>query len=176
MKCNRIIGERDMKAKRRLKVMMFMWLMITAIFTGITQATIVDITMETDKSIYQLGEDVVVSVTAVNPTNEPVQLGFGSSLQATYQMDGVFDWTEGKVFAQSLTYVNLPAFGSYRWDLIHGSKERELYPLDLGIHIVVGEVVGYGTSSPIEFSVVPEPSIILLISIGSIYIRLVKRY
>jgi len=32
------------------------------------------------------------------------------------------------------------------------------YPLAIGTHSVVGEVVGYGDSAPIQFEVVPEPA------------------
>ena len=154
--------------KKTVLVMMAGMVMVLA---GLVNATIVDITVETDKPVYQLGEDVVVSVIAINLTDEPIQLGFGSTLQASYLMDGVFDWSEDKIFLHTPTGQIIEPYDYYTWDLIHGSDEMELYPLDIGIHSVTGEVIGYGYSSPIEFEVIPEPATVLLFGTGIFWLR-----
>ncbi len=158
-----------------MKIKLLLLITVLTLTSPLVNAAIVDISVETDKPVYQLGDDVVVSVIAINPTDEPIQLSFESTLQATYQTDDVFDWTEGKSFFQWVTYVDLPAFGLHRWDLTHGSEERELYPLDLGTHTVVGEVVGYGTSGSIQFEVIPEPATILSVVLGFMIIRVRKQ-
>ena len=94
-------------------------------------ATIVDVSVATDKPTYSLGEIVIVSDTAYDPSSESVTLDFGSALQASYLIDGVFDWTEGKVFAHVLTQLTIDPYDSYTWILWHGDKEMNLWPLVL---------------------------------------------
>ena len=142
---------------------------------GMTKATAVNISTITDKETYLLGEEVVVSVTAYNPDPDPVTLNFVSSLQASYLMDDVYDWTEGKFFTQLGSQLTIDPYGSYTWDLTHGHSEMELYPLDVGTHTVRGEVVGYGYSSPVQFEVVPEPATILLFTLGSLFLTRRRR-
>ena len=141
----------------------------------ITKAAAVNISTTTDKDTYLLGEQVVVSVTAYNPNSNPATLNFATSLEASYLMDGVYDWTEGKVFIQLGRQLIIDPYDSYTWDLTHGNREMELYPLDVGIHTVRGEVVGYGYSPQVQFEVVPEPATILLLTLGSLLLNRRRR-
>ena len=134
----------------------------------VTKVAAVNISTITDKESYLLGEEVVVSVTAYNPDPNPVTLNFATSLQASYLMDSVYDWSDGKFFIQFGRQLTIDPYGSYTWDLIHGHYEMELYPLDIGTHTVVGEVVGYGNSSTVQFRVIPEPAMILLLTLGGL--------
>jgi len=143
--------------------------------TKFIRADIVEISVDTDKLTYLLDEEVVVSITAYNPNPDPVILYFGDTLHASYLMDDVFDWSQGKTFSPVNLSITIEPYESKIWERNHGLKEMNIYPLSIGTHTVIGEVVGYGQSIPIEFDVVPEPSMILLIGIGSIYIRLTKR-
>lgn len=118
--------------------------------SSLAEATTVDISVATDKPTYVLGEGVKVFVTAYNPNPLPVTLFFGSSVQASYLMDGVFR----KVFTRFPWVVIIPAYNTHTWKLRHGPHEMTIYPLAVGTHTVVGEVVGYGQSAPIEFEVV----------------------
>ncbi len=142
---------------------------------GITETTAVIISTVTDKDTYLLGEEVIVSITAYNPEPNPVTLYFGTSLQSSYLMDDVYDWTYYKLFQPSLTHRTIAPYGSYTWDRTHGQSEMELYPLDVGTHTVRGEVVGYGYSSTIQFEVVPEPATILLLTLGSLFLTRPRR-
>ena len=141
----------------------------------IAMSNIIEVSAETDKAIYQLDEEVMVSITAYNPNSEPVTLYLDNFMKVSYLMDDVFDWREGKVYIPSPLVVTIEPYDFRTWDISHGQKEMELYPLDIGTHTLIGEVIGYGQSLPTEFDVVPEPSLILLMGIGSIYIRLTKR-
>jgi hypothetical protein len=140
-------------------------------FAGIAKATIVDICLATNKPVYDLGEEVVVFVIAYNPNPEPVTLSFSSTLVATYLIDSVFNWSEHRQFAQIPTGARIEPYDSCTWNLSHDSRAMMIYPLDVGFHTVVGEVVGYGQSAPVEFEVVPEPSTLLLFAIGLIETR-----
>lgn len=144
------------------------------ILAGSSGATLIEVSVETDKDVYQLGEDVTVFVTAYNPNQESVILGFGSSLTSTYLMDGHFDWSEGKVFVPSGSLLTIQANESFTWNRTHGIRERELYALDVGVHSVVGEVVGHGQSDAISFEVIPEPATLLLLLVGVPIIRKLK--
>jgi len=76
------------------------------------QATVVDITVATDKPTYQLGEYVTVSVTAYNPNPEPVTLYFIDNSEVTYIMDNTFDLYGGWVFI-GIVYKTISAYDSY---------------------------------------------------------------
>jgi hypothetical protein len=140
-------------------------------FTSMTKATVVDITVSTDKESYLLGEEVIVSVIAYNPNPEPVTLYFGSSLLATYLMDDVFDWSEGRFFEPVNLQLIIQPYNFHTFDLKHGLYEMSLYPLDFGTHTVVGEVVGYGQSAQVQFEVIPEPSTLLILGFGALLLR-----
>ena len=146
-------------------------LVVMAGCVGMVGATIVDISVATDKQIYQLNEEVTVSVTAYNPNLEPVTLRFGSTLVASYFMDDTYYWHENKIFAPVLLHKEIEPDSCFTWNLTHGSKEMGLYALDLGVHSVVGEVVGYGQSEAINFEVIPEPVTILLLGCGVFWAR-----
>jgi len=142
-------------------------LCLAALGAQTTRADLVEITVATDKAIYQLDEDVLVSVTAFNPTSEPVTLGFGSALEANYLMDGQFNWYQYKIFALSATHLHIAGGDSHTWHLCHGPMERGLYPLELGPHTLVGQVratqlLGDWNSPSCTFTVVPEPAGALL--------------
>ncbi len=155
-----------------MKKLKFLFMVIVmAGYVGMVGATVVDISVATDKEIYQLNEDVIVFVTAYNPNQEPVTLGFPSALTTTYLMDGVFNWSEGKVFAPSGLQLTIEAHEFATWELTHGSIEMGLYALNLGVHSVVGEVVGYGQSEAVEFEVIPEPATIVILSFGVFWVR-----
>jgi LEA14-like dessication related protein len=143
--------------------------------TGVVQATIVDITAATNKPVYELGEEVVVFVIAYNPNPEPITLT-GGFYFASYIMDGVYDWAEGKSAPEVILHVTINPRDYVTWDLTHGSYEMQEWPLTVGMHTVVGEVlavqlIGDGRSTPVQFEVIPEPSTILLIVIGFIAFR-----
>lgn len=134
------------------------------------RADIVEISVETDKSTYLLDEEVVVSITAYNPNPDPVILYFGDALHASYLMDDVFDWSQGKVFAQVISNITINPYESKMWERVHGLEEMNIYPLSIGSHTVAGEVVGYGQSLPKEFDVVPEPLSFFLFGAGVLFL------
>ncbi len=142
---------------------------------GMTKAKAVNISAITDKESYLLGEEVVVSVTAYNPDPNPVTLNFATSLEASYLMDDVYDWSDDKYFKQFGRQLTIDPYGSYTWDLAHGPTEMEAYPLEIGAHTVVGEVVGYGYSSKVQFEVIPEPATILLLTLGGLFLTSRRR-
>ena len=86
-------------------------------------------------------------------------------------MDDVFDWSANKQFTQVPTGVEVAAMTTHTWELTHDLNEMQRYPLPVGTHSLIGEVVGYETSDPIEFKVIPEPSCMCILALGGEFLR-----
>jgi len=155
----------------KMKVMRTITVALVLGLTGMARGTIVDICAATNKPVYELGEEVVVFVIAYNPNPEPVTLTFGSALQRSYLMDGIYDWRTGHGWTLYPTQRTIDPYDSHTWQLTHGTYEMTIYPLGVGAHTVIGEVVGYGYSTPAEFDVIPEPATILLLAVGAVLLR-----
>jgi hypothetical protein len=171
---SRTINGRERKKGARIIIILLLVLGLTET----AKSSIVDISVSTDKATYSLDEDVVVSITACNPNSEPVTLT-GGFYFASYIMDDVYDWVEGRSAPQVIQKLTIDPGDSITWDLTHGSYEMQEYPLTLGKHMVVGEVlaielIGDGKSAPVEFDVVPEPATILLLTLGICGMRIVR--
>ena len=138
---------------------------------GIGKADLVDISVATDKTIYLLGEDIVVSVMAYNPNQEPITLGFTTSMQSSYLMDNTYDWKTHHGSYPVVSTIEIPAYDTYTWNLTHGVEEMQTYTPPVGMHTIVGEVINYGQSLPIEFEVIPEPSTFVLLFFGFLSLR-----
>ncbi|MDH4240765.1 MAG: hypothetical protein OEW48_14495, partial [Phycisphaerae bacterium] len=130
------------------RIMAFHWLECTAPKCK----RIIEVSAATDKSTYLLGEDVTIFVTAYNPNAEAVTLFF-ECMVASYLMDGVFDYAEVPWTPWPFHQVTIESHSSHTWELTHNEMG---YPLGIGTHTVVGEVLGYGYSEPVDFEVIPE--------------------
>jgi len=151
----------------KMKTVAFMTLVL--LFTQSTLAADIEVTVQTDKTSYSVGEDVTVFVTAFNPTDSEITLYFGSSCQATYHMDGWFDYMHDKGCLWVITGVVIGPNDSYTWTMVHDSDEQDYCPLYPGKHSVVGEVLSYGLSrsEPAEFEVEGESPKIYVSTTGS---------
>ena len=145
------------------------------VFGGTAVAGLINVTVVTDKPVYQLGEYVTVSVSAYNSMLEPYTFHFPTTLQATYDMvteDPVyrtFVWHEGKTFEPIYSEITLGPGESYTWDLVHDQDEMAIFPLDIGTYSVMGAVgTTLWSGNPTEFEVIPEPATFLLFAVGMI--------
>jgi hypothetical protein len=143
-------------------------------FAGLAQATIVDLTVSTDKSAYQLGEYVTISVTAYNPNPEPVTLYFPNGPVATYIMGGTYNMPAG--YLPVLTSKTIQPNMSFTWNMLHDQRAMRAYPLGIGTHTVVGKLLAHelgedNMTLPLQFEVIPEPATLLLFSIGTLLLR-----
>ncbi len=122
-----------------------------------------EVTVETDKLEYALDEDVQILVTATNKSLEPITLKFGSSHQASYVIDGVYDWSKNHPALEVLTELTLQPGESWTWDpFVHKPEDYGLLP---GRHSIVGVVIGYAKSEPAGIFVVGEqPGIAVSVS------------
>ncbi len=144
--------------------------------TQIVMASVVDITAVTNKTSYLIGEDIEIFITAYNPNPEPVALAFSTSMQASYLMDDTYNWKDHHGSYQVVTQQQIDAFDSYTWTLVHGTYEFIDYLPTIGSHTILGEILGYGQSTPVEFEVVPEPSTLVLLGLGFVPILRQRHY
>lgn len=133
------------------------------------------ITVDTDKDVYQAGENVHVYVTAHNLSTEQVVLHFGISLKASYEMDQIYNWVENKGYYPATSSLRIDAGSSYTWELTHGPTELFEYPLNPGLHSVIGKILASELmgekSASTQFMVIPEPITITLLCFGAFLIR-----
>jgi len=151
-------------------------LMVVILLFGLpktTMSNIIEVSVETDKTIYQLGEEVMVSITAHNPNDQDLILTLGVDIQATYIMDDIYNWAEGRTTLPAYFTYTLTPYNSITWELTHGPSEMQDYSLNIGLHSVVGEVLAVELvgddarfSEPVTFEVIPEPISILLMTSG----------
>jgi hypothetical protein len=126
------------------------------------QATL-EISVATDKTAYQIGENVDIFISVFNSGSTSEKL-YGGFYFTTYIMDGVYDWADRYQPMVILTITFLP--GETRtWEMTHGFDEMQAYPLNIGNHSVVGGA-GSLRSIPVEFQVVPEPATLSLLALG----------
>jgi hypothetical protein len=129
-------------------------------------------TVSTGRSSYLIGDLIDIAITAQNTGNQSTTLVFPSDHQSSYCIDGIYDWDNAHSSRLPIvTYQTLPAYGTHTWTMTHGNLYSQGYPLGVGLHSVTGEILGYGISGPVEFSVVPEPITASLLALGGIFLR-----
>jgi len=105
----------------------------------------------TDKEEYRYGEIVNITVTAFNPVSEQISLNFTTSCQANCIIDN-YNFINSTLCTQVLTSKTNPPNGTISWNNLK-------YPfsgqpsLSVGNHLIIGEVIGYGQSKPLEITV-----------------------
>ena len=144
------------------KIIVTVVLVVTVLATQ-AGADDIQLTVATDKSIYSIGEDITVSVTAYNPGAKSVTLTFPSSLQASYIMDDVYDWIEGGYFFLTvITEVTLPPGTYHTWEQEHDweytlGPDTFGYDLSVGTHSVMGVLDAYDGLPHISYSYSSDP-------------------
>ncbi len=81
-------------------------------FSALLLAFLLLVTLRTDKTVYQLGEDVRIALTVTNRSRQDFTATFPSAWQADF---AVYDragkahwrWSAGRMFAQALTTLTL---------------------------------------------------------------------
>jgi hypothetical protein len=132
-------------------------------------------TIATDKPLYALGEQVMITQILTNTTDEDIELTFSSAPGfnvVVYAGDN-----EEPVWSYCLVYLAynwteiLPAReqieNTYTWDLVTFDGA----PVAAGNYRIVGEFFGpYGPTAEVEIAVVPEPGSCLTLFMGTVAI------
>lgn len=145
-------------------------LMLTSLQSRQVIGESIEVSVTTDKTTYLLGEEIGISVTAFNPNDYELSL----DALSYYKID------DGKWLPLYIMIVwppiPLPPMSSYTWDFehFHGPPlDPDYYPLlEIGEHSVVGQAAvyteSYIQSEPFQFSVIPEPATVILMSLGAL--------
>lgn len=136
-----------------------------------------EITVDTDKDIYLIGETVEVYISAYNPTAEDITLNMATP-PTRYLMDDTYFWQQNMVsvdWTPPLDTVLIQSGQTLTWQLDHDEAENTQYPLEVGFHTVRGYIYSTETigqySELVEFQVIPEPLTFSLLLLGSFFIR-----
>ena len=154
------------------KVLQFMFLILVVLLASSSNATLIEVSVETDKDVYGLGEDILIDVTAHNSGTEDETLTFTDSIHASYEIDSVYNWADGIVSQPYGFIFVLQPSTSRTWTFTHTYQN---YSLDIGVHSIIGEVWAFELigeeSEAASITVVPEPLTLSLLALGSLFIR-----
>lgn len=141
---------------KRIIIMLIMICVCTRIVYGQ-----VEVGVWTEKSTYNYGDTIAITVTAYNPTADTLILQFGSTCQANYIIDD-FNFYYHIGCAMVLTARRIPPFSTVSWDYLKYPMYASGWPsLSVGTHFVVGEVIGYTRSDTLVISVTSVNSVSL---------------
>ena len=182
--------------KRRMKITVMVTAVLFAMSSPanaeiVSNSNIVDdieYYMQTDDSVYNLGEDIEMLFRVTNLREEDVTISCSrlpefdfwvlQNEQIVWSLIDWFQWYSPSVEILSGQSEDL----IYTWDMI-GNDEN---PVDIGTYNVVGLMYNepwndfyYGNYVPsevaVEITIVPEPATILLFATGAIAIRMRRR-
>lgn len=151
-------------------------LMVLIILSSFANAAL-EIVVDTDKDVYQLGETVEVYISVYNPTAEDITLNVATP-PARYLVDETYFWQQNLIsidWTPPLDTVLIQSGQTFTWQLDHDEIESVEYALGVGNHTVRGYVYSTETigqySELVGFQVVPEPVTLSFLFLGSIFIR-----
>ena len=128
--------------------------------------------IETDKTVYQLGETVYVTHTITNPLDVPVSIELSQEPGFNlWVMQGNTEiWAAYRVFAQ---VIGSQGFApgeilelNYTWDMTDYDDNLVLW----GEYELVGVIYGGGRDVSTNITIVPEPTTIMLLVFGGLSI------
>jgi hypothetical protein len=111
----------------------------------------------TDRPVYQFGDTVRITVTALNASSDTAHLSFHTATQANYLFDD-YDFYAHNGGWDILTSATIPPSGSVSWTELRYPYGQDQSPLSVGTHTLVGEVLGYGKSDTMAVIVTMKPT------------------
>jgi uncharacterized protein YxeA len=117
----------------------------------------ISVFVKTDKQYYKLGEPVKITFVVKNNGNAPVKLKFNNAQMYDFSIVNygggklVYKWSKGKMFAQVITYLEIPANGQKEFNFTWNQKSNT------GVSVTVGGyMVNFWLTMPGK-TIVPEP-------------------
>lgn len=92
-----------------------------------------------DKEIYTPGEDIQITVSVFNSSDEEVTLNFPTSLQVDYSIDASYTYSKFHMFTEAVTEVTIPARQAHTWTITHSGQE---YAPSIGRHVIQATLIG----------------------------------
>ncbi len=122
----------------------------SGVYRVMSYASLIQLSVATDKAVYTPGETVEISVTAYNQAEQAVHIQWPTSCQAGYTID-MFSSKDQGLCTTNLTGLNLLPGMSHTWTFRH---TRDLHLLTEGSHTIRGELVDHDIfSAPIIINV-----------------------
>jgi hypothetical protein len=121
--------------------------------------TQVKFSVSTDKAVYQYGDSIHITITAVNMGSVTDTLVFATTCQVNYYVDS-FELLQHRACGQVVTYSVISPHDSVTWR----APSLPPYPvtrdtLAIGTHAVVGEVIRYWKSDTVWIKVSPATEV-----------------
>ena len=138
--------------------------------------------VQTDKSVYDLGENVEMLYRITNQGDEDISFSFPHTPEWNFwiEKNGVNTWTAVKSWYEVVSeftlvpgeYIEFPHFSSpLIWDMMDNNGVQ----VQLGQYDVIGglDLESYYdyTKISVPIEIVPEPNSIMLLAIGTVFIR-----
>ncbi len=145
--------------------------------------------IQTDKSVYNLSEDVEMLYRVTNLTENPVDIegvldceyGWAHFIITDDDNNEIWQWLHGPPPCDWITlHLNPNESKEYQkiWDMMNDNGTYQYdddFPIGPGLYNIMGELFRDGgyervpVSVPIE--IIPEPATILLLALGSLFLR-----
>ncbi len=132
--------------------------------------------LETDKTIYQLGETVYATHTITNPLDVPVDVEFAqeSGFDLWVLKNGERIWQQYTAF-KCVIWTRTFAPGEilefdYTWDMTDNDGNAVLP----GEYELVGVIYGHGRNVSTNITIVPEPAMVTLMGTAGMYLAFFK--
>jgi hypothetical protein len=164
-----------------MRVSRFFIIIVIVILSPSAQASL-NISAFTNKSVYELGETVNLSITVFNSGSTAETLmgggkylmedGSGGIISTDYIIDDTYIWSDRYGVTDGTGIMWMREFQPGQtdsWVMSHGTLQMQDYPLDVGMHSVVGKAGFDLYSNPISFQVIPEPTTISLLALGAFW-------
>jgi hypothetical protein len=104
-----------------------------------------------DKEKYRKGEDIQITVTALNWSDKDVTLEFPTSHQVDYLIDDAYSYVKAHpIVTQATTQVTIKARDSYAWTFTHTDND---YAIPLGRHHLRVSLIGTSLVASYGFEV-----------------------
>jgi hypothetical protein len=129
---------------KRVHVLMLLLLATSQLRSQVT------FSVSTDKTVYRNADSVHVILVATNNGPTADTLFFASSLQASYFIDS-FDFSQQFYWTQSPTMRVIPPRETITWNF--ANPGQSVPPVEVGVHAVIGQVVGHWTSDTLWITV-----------------------
>ncbi len=107
---------------------------VFAMFVGVNAVNAenynISVSVKTDKQYYKLGDPVHITCTVKNNGNSPVKLTFRNTQMYDLSIVSlglgklIYKWSKGKMFAQVITYLTIPANGEKIFDFTWNQKSN----------------------------------------------------
>ena len=157
------------------------FLFLSVILSSSAKASL-DISAVTNKSIYELGETVNITISVFNSGSTAETLmgggkylmedGSGGIMSTDYIIDDTYIWSDRYKVIDGTGVMWMKEFQpgqTQTWVMSHGSQQMQDYPLNAGTHSIVGKAGFNLYSNPVSFEVIPEPTTLSLLALGAFF-------